>query len=464
MRIFLNYWLWLSLLSGLIFSGPINSARAAGPHYVFAHYMVCNPTYGPSVQGFEQDIQDAQAAGIDGFALNLGAYDDPTQGYYNKNVAMMFAAAEALGTGFKLFFSVQITNTTNIIQLISAYAGRTNTFYLGTNMVVSTWGESPLGENGAVPGDGTVDWKNAVFAPLQQQGISVFFIPFFWPTNGSELPTYAEGVKLLNTYTNLLNGLFLFGAAGTPSQVSQCNSNYTVAVHQAGKIFMSSTTPSYWGCAQTTIGRRYFETDGGEGVDLEWQSIIANQPDWVEIVTWNDFNESTYISPVNNPVQYEPQYSTPYRYCHAGYLELTKRYISWYKTGVAPPINQDALFYFYRTHSTNAVASDTSDPPVTAFGGDVANVVYNTLLLTAPAQLRVVSGTNSASYSLGAGLQQVRTPFAPGPQTFTVTRNSKTVLTVQGPPILAAITNYDYFPASGYAYGLMPPTNLVAQP
>jgi glucan endo-1,3-alpha-glucosidase len=271
-------------------------------------------------------------------------------------------------------------------------------------------------------------------------------------------------VGILNTYTNLLNGLFLFGAAGLPYELVQCNSNYNAAVHQAGKLFMASASPSYWGSVQYSVGRRYFEFDGGEGTVMQWQSIVNSQPDWVEITTWNDFNESTYISPIQDPALYETGLQVPVRYSHAGYLELAKRYISWYKTGVAPATNQDALFYFYRIHSTNLVASATNDVPVTWFLGDVSNVVFNTLFLTAPAQLNVVSGTNSATYALGAGLQQVRTPFAPGRQIFTVTRSGAQVLAVEGPPILSQIINYDYFPASGFAYGLPAPVNLTAQP
>ena len=439
------------LLNILILPGLVNCARGGTQHYVFAHYMVCNSTYGASVQGYEHDIQDAQAAGIDGFALNVGAYDDPTQPYYNANVAFIYSAAAALGTGFKLFFSVDsMTNAAAIVHMISTYAALPNTFLEGTNVVVSTYGDNNL------------DWQNQVFVPLQQQGVSVCFVPFFWPNPIEELPTYAQGVGVLNTYTNLLNGLFLFGAAGLPYELAQCNSNYTVAVHQAGKLFMASITPSYWGCVQTNLGRRYFETDGGEGTVTEWQSIIANQPDWVEITTWNDFLESTYISPIANPAQYEPEYAVPQRYSHAGYLELAKRYIAWYKTGVPPVLNQDALYYFYRIHSLKLVAP--KDIAVTNLYGDASDVIYNTLFLTAPAQLQVLSGTNSVTYSLGTGLQQIRTPFAPGAQSFTLSRSSNMVLTALGPPILSAITNYDYFTASGFAYGLQAPTNLVAQP
>lgn len=423
-------------------------ARATSPHYVFAHYMVCFPTYGATIAGFEQEIQEAQAAGIDGFALDAGAYDDPTQPYYNTNIALMYNAAEQLGTGFKLFFSVEITNTASVVDMISTYAARTNTFRYGSNVVVSTFGQN------------ATDWSNSVFVPLMQRGISVFFIPYFWPNPVTELPSYQDGVNILNTYSNVLGGLFYFGAAGLPSQLSACNSNYVLAVHQAAKIFMASVTPHYWGYNQLSLGRRYFEFDGGEGTVSQWQSIITNQPDWVEITTWNDFNESTYISPVTNPGQYEQQIQAPVRYSHAGFLELSKQYIACYKTGRQTALTNDALYYFYRTHSTNLVASNPSDAPVTWFLGDVADVIYNTVFLTAPAKLEVDSGTNSATYTLAAGLQQVRTPFAPGVQSFILWRNGVEVLSTQGPPILSQIQLYDYFPASGFAGALPVPTGL----
>jgi glucan endo-1,3-alpha-glucosidase len=277
------------------------------------------------------------------------------------------------------------------------------------------------------------------------------------------VPSYSDAENILSQNGIFLQGLFLFGAAGLPYQLAQCNSNYTVAAHGQGKAFMASYTPNYWGSMQTSNGRRYFESDGGEGTISQWTSIIQNQPDLVNIVTWSDFNESTYVSPVLNPEQ--PQYgeaflTTPHRYCHSGYLELSKHYIAWYKTGQEPPINQDALFYFYRSHPQKAVASDTNDIPVSDFVGDISDTVYNTVFLTAPAQLEIASGTNCTTNTIAAGIQSLRTPFAPGPQTFTLKRNGTIVLSVQGPPIMSQITNYDFFPASGFAYGLNPPTNL----
>jgi hypothetical protein len=274
-----------------------------------------------------------------------------------------------------------------------------------------------------------------------------------------ELPTYADAVGILSTnrWGNAVDGLFLWVAAGLPAQLALCNGCYLRACREAGVPFMASCSPHYWGCTQNSLGRRYFESQGGEGTVLQWTSIITNQPDWVEICTWNDFNESTYISPVDNPGNYFSNLQTPRRYCHAGYLELAKRFISWFKSGSELPITQDALYYFYRTHPKNAVASNTNDVPVTAFAGDVQDVIYTTVFLTAPAQLEIQSGPTSSTNLLGIGMTQLRTPFAPGSQQMLLRRGSSVVLSAQGPDIMSAIQVYDFFPASGFAYGPGPP-------
>jgi len=430
-------WLVSVVLSSPVAIGQINGTSS--PHYVFAHYMVCYATYGATVGAYKREIQEAQAAGIDGFALNVGAWSGPDT-YYKTRVELIYEAAEQLGTGFKLFFSVDLSNTNDIVNMVSSYAPRTNSFRYQGKIVLSTFSESNL------------DW-NGVFHSLKDAGTGVFFVPFFYPNPTTELPKYQDAVNLLNTYSNILDGLFLFGAAGLPYQLAQCNSNYTLAVHSAGKIFMAGVTPHYWGCKQPSIDRRYFEFDGGEGISLQWHTVIASQPDWVEIVTWNDFNESSYISPVEDPGQYFDGVVTPHRYSHKGYFELSKHYIAWFKNGREPVIQNDALYYFYRTHSKNSVASDTNDVPVTWYLGNVQDTFNATVFLIQPAQLTIASGVNRTTNSLPAGISAIRVPFAPGTQTMTLVRNGEQVFSVQGSNILSQIQSYDFFPASGFAYG-----------
>src|SRR5262249_9402669 len=242
-----------------------------------------------------------------------------------------------------------------------------------------------------------------------------------------------------------------------PEELAQSNSNYIAAAHAFGKVSMASVAPHYWGCKQPSVGRRYFEFDGGEGIQTQWASIIANRPDWVEINTWNDFSESTYVSPVDNAGSYFPDLMSPRRYCHSAYLELSKRFITWYKSGASPTNNTDLLCYFSRTHPKNAVALDTNDVPVTWWVGDAQDRLYTTTFLTAPSQLEISSGGTVTTNSLPAGWSNFRTSFSSGSQTFTVRRSGLQVLSVKGPDILASITNYDFFPASGYAYRVPSP-------
>jgi glucan endo-1,3-alpha-glucosidase len=434
------------------------STQAATTHYVFAHYMVCFATYGETVDAYKKEIQEAQAAGIDGFALNVGAWDD-VQVYYKNRVAMMYNAAEQLGTGFKLFFSVDFAGESNVVNMVESYANRTNTFRYNGKIVLSSYGQNDVPSSGW-PG---MNWTNAIIGKLKSDGYSIFFIPYFFSDPVHELPGYADAASVAAKYSSLVDGLFWWGAAGLPDQLALCNSNYIAAVHAAGKPVMASVAPAYWGDKQPTLGRRYYELDGGEGLALQWLSIITNQPDWVEICTWNDFNENTYVSPVEDAGVYFAELQTPHRYSHKGYLELSKSFVTWFKTGKQPGIGSDALFYFYRAHPKDLVASNTNDVPVGWRTGDVEDTLYTTALLAAPAQLVITSGGKLTTNSLPAGTSRCRTPFSPGLQTFSLYRSGTQILFAHGPDILSQITNYDFFTASGFAYqtnGVNAPRNL----
>ncbi len=117
----------------------------------------------------------------------------------------------------------------------------------------------------------------------------------------------------------------------------------------------------------------------------QWKAIIENRPDWVEIVTWNDFNES-YICPVDPPGTARAPSYVQSRPSHAGYLELNRYYIEWYKTG-GQPAPRDALFYFYRPHPRDAVAGE--DKPVKSMHGE--GLQLNSLSRRLPARRRTSS-------------------------------------------------------------------------
>jgi glucan endo-1,3-alpha-glucosidase len=80
---------------------------------VFAHYMLTNQDFvadsvgpEPVIASYEREIHQAQAIGIDGFALNAGGWLQEPR--YIRRASEMFEAAYRLHSGFKLFFSVDM--------------------------------------------------------------------------------------------------------------------------------------------------------------------------------------------------------------------------------------------------------------------------------------------------------------------------------------------------------------------
>jgi glucan endo-1,3-alpha-glucosidase len=309
-------------------------------------------------------------------------------------VRLIYRAAQELGTGFKLFFSVDMSDVTDILDVVRTYARHPNQLIYRNRIVVSTFSQERLA------------WKEKVLSPLKAEGVDVFFVPYFYPrAQATELPDYPTVAKLLQQHAGTVDGLFYFGAAGTASQLAEANGAYARALREAGMLWMASYTPTYW---------------------------QHSQP----------------------PGRYFAELLTPPRHCHAGYLELSRYFITWYKSGKQPPIERDSLFYFYRTHAKDAVAA-RDDHPVTNRIGEVNDTLYITTLLTAPAELCVYSGANQTRYPVAAGIQHLRVPYACGPQRFELMRHGESILTAEGQSIDAEIERYDFFTASGFAHGPM---------
>jgi glucan endo-1,3-alpha-glucosidase len=447
-----KYSLVLLILLCLTLSVPLSYAQTKK---VFAHYMVCNKSYGNgTVEGYKQDIKDAQAMGIDGFALNSGDWNKN----YQQNVERIFQAASELGTDFKLFMSPDGCcgmPHTEILEMVRSYINHPNYFKYSNRPFLSGW----------ITGTGlkTKDfWNNAMLRPLKKEGHNVYFVPFVYPSGYSSTPVYG---KLIEDYSSrwkyFLDGYFYFGATGLPeySQPSILNSAEKCAkvFHDSSRTYMAPVTPYYWGEKQKNDGRRYFEFHGGEGIAAQWKSIIEIQkPEWVELVTWNDWGEGTYFSPMDDINKYWPFAGHPkpgFYKTHKGFAELNKYYIEWYKSGQQPPIRSDNIYFFYRTHPKDAVAPDDLKGPVKKRIGEVQDEIFVTTILTAPAKLLVISGDVEKKYDVPAGIQHTRIPFNTGSQYFEISRKGKRVIYERGEDISSNITEYNFNVYSGSSSG-----------
>jgi glucan endo-1,3-alpha-glucosidase len=445
---------------------------------VFSWYMTpfyTYSTYGASdasaIAGYRHDIQDAQAAGIDGFTLYVGGAQ-----YMFDNVRNMLEAAKELHDAnpstppFWLYLSPEAacdtcvsalepgTNTNWIVYFMQAFASHPNYFHFQGKPVLMPF----LGLRVAGGVNQQADWVNSVFTPLHNQGIDVSFVPSTFNTNDvTTVNGQGQHTMTLTPWgqTNLA-GLNVW-TGNTPTNDIN-GGNYMANVAQLnGKPYIGGVAAShYWSVNNSPSSHVYFEHYGGEGPAQSWANAIQNQnPAWIVETTWNDYAE-TYSNPAP-PATVLANGGTGYGIesllkPHAGYTELGKYYRAWYKTGQAPIVTRDELLYFYRTHAKNLIASN--DNTVQNFNPGAPNDtvpddLFVTTELTAPATLRVTSGGVVTTYNVAAGVQFTRIPFQAGSQTFEVIRGGSTIISTSGEPILSSIQKYNFIPTSGFAYG-----------
>jgi len=437
--------LFFALLAGMTMSalGTEKDAAAGPPRMVFAHYMVCIPTYGgqSSLEDYQREIKDAQQRGIDGFALNCGNWTRREQ-YYKARSTLLYEAAKVLGTDFKLFFSADGVSPEEAADMVCSFYEHPNQFRCNGKPVLSSFA-------------GTTAWGAKIVELVRATGREVFFVPYYYPKKVTEMPQQEHVDQVFND-NPALDGFFFFGAAGTGEQIAR--SNRLLAQKWLGadgkKVFMASVTPYYRG-----FGGNYrcFETRGFQALAREWEGLIQDGATWVEIVTWNDWGESSYLAPFGPPEQtkfwdghWGPMLS------HVAYLDASRYYIDWYKTGARPTITEDALYYFYRLHPKTApgiVKPDDKARKTGLPGGadKLQDDVFVTLFLTAPAQLAIHSGETTKAFEVEAGVSHVEMPFAPGKQRFVLRRGEQAVIDKTGEQEISptdAWGNFNYFGGS----------------
>ena len=84
---------------------------------------------------------------------------------------------------------------------------------------------------------------------------------------------------------------------------------------------------------------RVYETRGFEAWREEWEAAIQHDATWVEIVTWNDWGEASYICPFGEPRGHGAVgRALGADASHTAYLDASRYYIDWYKSGTPPAI------------------------------------------------------------------------------------------------------------------------------
>ncbi|EPY54294.1 glucan endo-1,3-alpha-glucosidase Agn2 [Schizosaccharomyces cryophilus OY26] len=319
---------------------------------VVAHFMMgLTSTYQQS--DFEWDINNAIIYGFDGFALNFGNDD-----WMMDKLKLMYDAADAVNKDFKLYLMLDMAAMGSVsadvaTNYVKTFAKRSHQATIDGKIVVGTFSGESINFGQSSVNDG---WQTQFKDALASAGINIFFIPC-WSLDAStiyEKYTVADCFLKWNCWPYY---------SGSPMSDSE---DQVYMQHAKGnkKKYMGAVSP----CMFTHFSDKNF-VFFSEGLwYTRWLQMIKLQPNYLQVVTWNDYGESHYIGPTNNnaafPVSGSNSHEWVDQFTHVPLAGTLPYFIQMYKQGTTDlPSNfngPSTLFFTYRIHSKNAKANGDS--------------------------------------------------------------------------------------------------------
>lgn len=361
------------------------------------------------------EVRRAAAIGIDGFIVNLMGVAPPN-GSWQKFLTMLDAVEES-GLRFKLIPSLDVamfatTTADQVYEALQGIARRPGLFRMPDGRLVLSSFKAE-----AWP---TASWQQ-LFARLQAAGTRVAFVPTLLAWNPTPFASFSHGLGVWGPRT-------VSGAAWLTGMATD--------VRRLRRLWMAPVAPQDF---RPHRGGVYWEAQNSQLFRDMWQQAIRTRAEWVQIITWNDYAEGTEVAP-STGIQ------------HAFY-DLAAYYIAWHKTGRAPRIVRDVLYYFHRVMPTTAQPDPAKQPrPFALQGSDPArNEIELLALLKAPGVLEIeIGGLRHRKTVASAGLVSFRVPLQAGTPWFRLYRLNRVAAEVQSAfPIRAEATYQDLLYRAG---------------
>nr|AUS76866.1 glycosyl hydrolase [Leptoxyphium fumago] len=384
---------------------------------VFAHVIVGN-TGAYDIDQWKSDIELAASYGIDGFVLNIAP---PFSGSTATQMSYAFQAANDLTSelGFKMFFSFDYLgggspwSESDVITILKAYGPNGAHFQVNGKPMVSTF-EGPSNSD-------INDWttiRNSIPG-------GIYFVPD-WTSLGP------GGFS-----TSLVDGAFSWNMwPDGPQNISTgADEAWENFLKPAGKSYMMGVSP--WFYTDLPAYNKAWVWRGDDMWYRRWEETLNVLPEFVEIVTWNDFGESHYIGPIyaSGIPSASNADARPYvdGFPHQAWLATLPYQIAAYKHAYssshpAPsvPSGGDKIVFWYRTApagagSTQATGNNCKSSiniygyqscyPVTEI---LEDAVFAIVLLSNPGTATIQIGSNAATtfQGLKSGINLISIPFS----------------------------------------------------
>jgi glucan endo-1,3-alpha-glucosidase len=412
-----------------------NVPSSSSDHRVWAHHMVGN-TYPYGQSDWSTDCNLAGSYGIDGFALNMGSdwwQPDRIDDAYN-----------AAQPGFKMFLSLDMTSLScnsqadgnNLVNLVKRWANHPNQAMHNGKVLVSTF----AGSDCTFGTGSSHGWQSSFVDVLKNNGVNIFFVPSIF----SDISTFSS-----NTW---MDGELNWNSGWPMSDVdisTTSDSQYMAAL--GSKEYMPAISPFFYTHFSPQTWNKNWLYRGDDWLYCErWEQVIAlrGSVKMTEILTWNDYGESSYIGPIAGALPAGSEVWVD-GFDHTGLNVLTKYYATAFKTGSYPAITEDTIIMWSRPHPHDATASNDGTGRPTGWDW-TDDFLYAVVLATQSSTVTLTAGSNSQTWSVQAGLTKLKLPSASGSMSGTISRGGSTVAT------FSAGSNFDYTHSpSTYNYNYM---------
>ena len=336
-----------------------------------------------------QDILDAQALGIDAFALNFDQF-----AYWSNNT-VDFAFKHAEENNFKLFFSFDMSDghfsdPSQYTAFLKSYLSSPAHFTYQGIPLVTTFAGSTVSDS---------TWqafKDAIGQP-------VILMPSFYdvtPTSTffTDRPAL-DGTFNWNSWPWVGNGQIKVS--------TNDDQTYLSAAKASNKLFMMGMSPLQFKHMSTSWN---WYARGEANLEVRMSQVLALQPDMLELQTWNDAGESHYmgtiwpewlVDPDNNPI-------TAYTkdFDHTGYWQVLPAFIQAWKRGDTDtrnmlPTNGKSVQGVFWHHPLLAGADCSSDPLGQVGNHNLVEDLVTGIILVAEGQSGLTATVTSGSTHLG---------------------------------------------------------------
>ncbi|KAH7046817.1 glycosyl hydrolase family 71-domain-containing protein [Macrophomina phaseolina] len=284
---------------------------AEDPKAVFAHYMAFQVGT-INEDHVHQDVDDAAAMGLDGFALNMGS---PLEPFSRAVFDYMFDYTRDNHPDFKLFISMDLWSAKNLSdfdQFFTDFLAH-DAYYKGPNgfPFVSTYG------NGGFSKETWQDWKN-------RWADKLYFVPDFAGMAGTDdsSPECWESVWPVQNQTNTLS--------------IAADDKHMAAASQNNKTYMIGLSMLQY---KNSYGANLYRA-GEENLSNRIHNILnmTTKPAFAQLLTWNDGPESHYIGtiwPEQNNDTIPSVYASQSAASHTGIQSVLTSFIDAYKKDLA---------------------------------------------------------------------------------------------------------------------------------